>query len=106
MTGTLYYTSAMKMYGLDVCPYGSCLYSNSAGGPFPSNCLEKSFTDFDLTASYQVSQHLQLFANVMNLFNSQPPIDPANYAGVNYNPTYAQSGIVGRFFKIGFTVKY
>ena len=32
-------------------------------------------------------------------------IDPADYAGQNYNPTYAQAGIVGRFFKIGVSYK-
>ena len=106
LTGTLYYTSAMKMYGVDLYPYGTCLYDGSNGGAFPSDCVTKSFTDYDLTGSYQVNDHVQIYANIMNLFNAMPPLDPANYAGVNYNPTYAQSGIVGRFFKIGFTVKY
>ncbi len=36
----------------------------------------------------------------------EPPINPADYAGVNYNPTYAQAGIVGRFFKIGAAYKF
>jgi iron complex outermembrane receptor protein len=29
-----------------------------------------------------------------------------NYAGVNYNPTYNQAGIIGRFFKIGVHAKF
>jgi iron complex outermembrane receptor protein len=40
------------------------------------------------------------------LFDRLPPIDPADYAGINYNPTYAQSGIVGRFFKLGAAYKF
>jgi iron complex outermembrane receptor protein len=43
---------------------------------------------------------------VLNLFDKLPPIDPADYAGVNYNPTYAQAGIVGRFFRLGAAYRF
>jgi iron complex outermembrane receptor protein len=42
---------------------------------------------------------------VRNLFDTKPPLDAADYAGVNYNPTYAQDGIVGRFYSIGVSFK-
>ena len=41
-----------------------------------------------------------------NLFDRKPPFDPIDYAGLNYNPTYAQAGIIGRFFKLGVHVKF
>jgi iron complex outermembrane receptor protein len=40
-------------------------------------------------------------AAIQNLFDIKPPYDPANYAGDNYNPTFSQAGIVGRFFRLG-----
>ena len=48
---------------------------------------------------------LEVFADVLNVFDTNPPLDPINYAGVNYNPTFTQAGIVGRFFKVGVRVK-
>ena len=45
---------------------------------------------------------------MLNLLDALPPINPANYAGggANYNPTYTQSGIVGRFFRVGVHAKF
>jgi iron complex outermembrane receptor protein len=45
-------------------------------------------------------------AGVLNLFDRAPPLNPANYAATNYNPTWAQSGIVGRFYKVGVSVRF
>ena len=36
---------------------------------------------------------------------SKAPIDPANYAANNYNPTYDLAGIIGRFYNVGVKVK-
>jgi iron complex outermembrane recepter protein len=44
--------------------------------------------------------------NVYNILDSLPPIDEINYAGINYNPTYNEAGIIGRAFKVGIHVKY
>jgi iron complex outermembrane receptor protein len=41
----------------------------------------------------------------MNAFDRKAPLDVANYAAVNYNPTYAQDGAIGRFFNLGVKVK-
>ena len=38
---------------------------------------------------------------VIRAFNRDAPFDPSNYAGNNYNPTWAQSGMVGRFYTLG-----
>jgi iron complex outermembrane recepter protein len=101
VTGTLYYTDGFYMYGADVAPYGVCLYPWANG-----TCRVDSFWDFDLTGSYQLTKSIQLFGDIKNLFDTKPPIDPANYAGINYNPTYAQAGIIGRFFEGGIKVKF
>ncbi|MGC1304804.1 MAG: TonB-dependent receptor [Caulobacteraceae bacterium] len=104
LTGTVYYTSGIEETGPDATgdssPITGCLY------PLPTSCKIRSFTDVDLTGSYQLTPKIQIYLNVLNLFDSGPPFDPADYAGVNYNPTYAQQGIVGRYFRIGMHYKY
>ena len=70
--------------------------------PFPKG---GDFWDVNLHASYQITDMVQVFGNVMNVFNRLPPIEPAQYGGVNYNPAAYQAGIVGRFFQIGVHIK-
>ncbi|GLQ99184.1 TonB-dependent receptor [Dyella mobilis] len=109
VTMTARYTSGMLMVSQDVgvLPVpGSCLSTNPDGLPFPNSCWTGSFTDVDLTGSYDINRHVTVTASIFNLFNRLPPFDPANYAGLNYNPGFAQSGIVGRFFNLGVKVKF
>ena len=114
LTGTLYYISPFKETGVDVTGSTSaCLYTTATGAPFPADCTVGATWDFDLTARYKINERLEIYGDVADLFDSKPPIDPADYAGgatpapgMNYNPTYAQADAVGRAFKIGFHVKY
>jgi iron complex outermembrane receptor protein len=107
VTGTFYYTSGMSEIGEDLGFYpGSCEALNTEGQFFPSNCRTGSFTDFDLVGSYAINQHISVTASIMNVFDRKPPFDPANYAAINYNPTYAFAGIVGRFWNVGVKLKF
>ena len=100
LTLTTYYVSGFAQTGVDATgDPNTCL-------SFSVPCHVASFTDFDLTGIYHVNDHLTASFSVLNLFDKLPPIDPADYAGINYNPTYAQSGIVGRFFKLGAAYKF
>jgi iron complex outermembrane receptor protein len=60
----------------------------------------------------KINDKIYAYANIYDLFDTKPPLDPADYAGgpygegSNYNPTYAQTDAIGRAFKIGFHVKY
>jgi iron complex outermembrane receptor protein len=65
-----------------------------------------SFTDTDLTGSYDISKQLQMSFAVQNLFDIKPPLNTPNYGGTNYNPTYTQAGIIGRFFRLGAHFKF
>jgi iron complex outermembrane receptor protein len=105
VSGALYYTSGLNEYGEDIfgpntttLPF--CLY------PLGTNCRMSSFWDFDLTGRYKINTNVEIFGSIKNLFDAGPPVDPADYAGVNYNPTFAQDGIIGRFFSIGVRVAY
>ncbi|WP_266170354.1 TonB-dependent receptor domain-containing protein [Dyella subtropica] len=101
VTGTLYYTSGMKNTALDFHSSGSCISF------LPLSCKVGSFTDFDLTGSYEINDHISITGSVMNVFDKKPPLDQADYAGAgaNYNPTWAQSGLVGRFYNLGVKFK-
>jgi len=107
VTGTLYYTSGFAEIAEDIgVGPGSCLFGNANNTAFlPSNCRVGSFTHFDLTASYAINDRISLTGSIMNAFDREPPFDPADYAAVNYNPTYAFQGIVGRFYNLGVKVK-
>lgn len=103
-TATIYYVSGLFMSAPDVVP--GCFSTNPSGASFPPNCRMPSFTFINLTGVYHYRDHVEFSVAVNNLFDRKPPLDPINYAGINYNPTYAQAGIVGRFFKVGVTVKF
>lgn len=95
-TLTLIYTAGEKNVESDFVGPGGTIY------PFPSG---NAFWDVNIHGSYQITDQVQVFGNVMNLFNTPPPVMPAQYGGVNYNPAAYQAGIVGRFFQIGVHVK-
>jgi iron complex outermembrane recepter protein len=100
LTLTTYYVSGFAETGVDATGNPNVCLS------FSNPCHVASFTDFDLTGIYHINDHLTASFSVLNLFDKLPPIDVADYAGINYNPTYAQAGIVGRFFKLGAAYKF
>lgn len=105
VTGVFYYVDGMWENGVDSNGPGVgpafCLYPNA-----PNNCRMNSFWDLDLTGRYKLNDNMELFGAIKNVFDRKPPVDPADYAAVNYNPTYAQAGIVGRFFSMGVRISY
>jgi iron complex outermembrane receptor protein len=109
VTGTLYYTDGFKEYLVDATGERQC------GGFYPVTtgkfCTMDKFYDFDLTARYHLTDTVDLFGGISNLFDQKAPLDVNNYGagstgvGLNYDPTYAQAGAVGRFFNIGVSFK-
>jgi iron complex outermembrane receptor protein len=100
LTLTTYYTGGFASTAIDYTGSPNiCIYKINY-------CHVASFIDMDLTAIYKVNDHLTTSLTVANLIDRLPPINPADYAGVNYNPTYAQAGIIGRFFKLGIGYKF
>lgn len=75
-------------------------------GGYQQYCEVAHFTDFDLYLRYAVSKNLAVHASVLDLFNSQPPVDITTYGASGnppYNPAMAQAGAIGRFFLLGAT---
>ena len=70
-------------------------------------CTVASFTDVDLYARYEVSDHLQVHASVLNAFNKAPPVDLTTYGSVAaFNPSFHQAGAIGAYFTVGATYKF
>ncbi len=101
MTGTLNYVSGLRSIDESYVGDQTCLY-----GDADFKCHTKDFISFDLTGGYDVTEHTTVYADVLNLFDAGPMFNPANYAAVNWNPTYSQSGAVGRYFRVGVRLKY
>ena len=113
LTAVAYYTSGYKGVAEDITGPGSredCAsagdLSSSQDGSSPTRCHVKRFIDVDLTGSIKVSDRFTFYANVINVFNVRPPFDPAQYSANNYNPAYAQTGITGRFMRLGANFKF
>jgi iron complex outermembrane receptor protein len=114
VTGTLYFVSSFKETGVDATGLPAiCLYANGVtGAAVPAGCNVGETWDFDLTGRYKITDKIEFYGVISDLFDAKPPLNPADYSGgangngLNYNPTYAQALAVGRAFKIGFHVKY
>jgi iron complex outermembrane recepter protein len=71
-----------------------------------SYCEVQHFTDVDLYAQYAFNKNLSVHGSILNVFNTQPPVDLTTYGASGnapYNPAMDQAGAVGRFFMAGAT---
>ena len=116
LTGTAYYTSGYRGTADDYSGPGSAASCGNAigtyrqgastGDPLALQCDVKAFVDVDLTGAVKVTEHVGFTLNVLNVFNVKPPFDPNTYGGNNYNPAWAEAGIVGRYFRVGVNAKF
>jgi iron complex outermembrane receptor protein len=108
LTGTAYYTSGYNGYAPDYAEPANC--DNAIGvasdGATAEQCHVKSFIDVDLTGQVKVTDKFTFYMNVLNLFDAKAPFDPNTYGGTNYNPAFAQAGVLGRMFRAGANFKF
>jgi len=103
------YSNASVDYGGDP---GDCeaslfasVYAYDDGTPY--KCTHSSYLDWDFSASYQVSDNIQLYANIINLFDEKPSFDPAPaYFLYGFNPAWELSGWRGRYFRVGIRLDF
>jgi outer membrane receptor protein involved in Fe transport len=82
--------------GLPVTP-GSAGYSSTNPNSVNENSVPSEWY-VNLAASYDINQHLAVFANVNNLFNQAPPVAPGGN-GYPTNPVYFDT--YGLTWKVG-----
>ena len=110
---TTYYTGSYDLASTDYGGVkGDCAGSVAASvvtysDGTPVKCRGPKFIVTDMTAGYQVNERLNLYVNVLNLFDKKAPFDPsAAYSLYQYNPAWASSGFTGRYFRVGAKVDF
>jgi iron complex outermembrane receptor protein len=105
-TASIYYVSHLYMSTPDITGNYSCFSTATpTGADLPANCTMPSFTYINLNGSYHLTHNIDLFGGIENVMNRGPGFNPINYAATNYNPTYQQEGIVGRYFQMGVHIR-
>jgi iron complex outermembrane recepter protein len=78
--------------------------------PSSTSCNVKHFTTLDLYGRYDVTDHFNLHASVINATNAKAPLDWGTYGGalgeVPWNPSMHLQGAIGAFFTLGATYKF
>ena len=109
-TLTSYYTSGLDPASTDA-PYagtpgdcdasiGQSVLAGTAG--IPLQCRSPRVIYHDLTASFNLTDSITLYGNVLNLFDKKAPVDlAAAYGLYGYNVAWAQQLFIGRYFRIG-----
>jgi iron complex outermembrane receptor protein len=111
ITATGYYTSGYEEGAEDdgntrgVCAVGGS-YAVYRDGATVVTCRVKGFFYMDMGGRIKIQDKFTLYGNVGNVFNAKAPYDPSTYGGSNYNPAWANAGIIGRTFRVGAKVDF
>lgn len=113
LTATAYYTSGYDLASIDYGGIkGDC--EGSIGGSvvaYPSGtpvlCKAKATWNVDLAGDFKVSDRFTLYANILNVFDIKAPFEPSAAYSINqYNPSWAQANILGRYFRMGAKIDF
>ena len=101
LSGVVNYRGAFD----NTVPYSSgtgdeCAAVFADGEPAPRGCEIPSFYSVDLSGTWDLTDHVQLFGSVQNVTDRIAPLDPTTYGALNYNPLDF-SGALGRFYSLG-----
>ena len=65
-------------------------------------CNHDAWIDWDFSATYRYNDKIQVYANVVNVFDQEPQFDPAPaYFLYGFNPAWELDGWRGRYFRVG-----
>ena len=109
LTATANYTSGYELTAEDNgATKGDCLGGAAFGTPAtyidgttPILCRTSPFVDVNFNADFSVTDKLDVYVNVSNAFDKKPPLDPTTYGAYQYNPAWANAGIIGRSISLG-----
>ncbi len=111
LSATTYFVGKIKSVAADDYGTTDCV----AGNPYANGnatiankfCYIKKFIYTDLNASAQVTDQVQIYGNVGNVFDQKNPIAPGSYSSSpNFLTTFHQAGVIGRTFKVGVRFAY
>jgi iron complex outermembrane receptor protein len=111
LSATTYFVGKIKSvaaddYGTTACTDGNP-YANGNGPIANKFCYIKRFIYTDVNATAQLTDQVQLYGNVGNVFDQKNPIAPGSYSSSpNFLTTFHQAGVIGRTFKVGVRFQY
>lgn len=117
LTATAYYTSGYKESAEDATgggTRGDCFGNAAAAGvpavyedgSTPIRCSTRRFIDVDMHAAVKANDKMTFYIDVQNVFNARAPFDPTTYGAYQYNSSWAEAGILGRYYKAGATFSF
>ena len=111
LSATTYFVGKIKQVAADVYTDTSCakgnLYNNGDMAMGEKFCYIKKFVNVDLNGTAQVTDQVQVYANVANLFDEKAPVAPGAYtSNPNYLSAFHYAGLIGRSFKLGVRFQY
>ncbi|MGN6498113.1 MAG: TonB-dependent receptor [Tsuneonella sp.] len=106
LTATANYVSHIKEVAADEGPTHNLSCEDNLYGTGDQFCYIKSFITVDLHAAVNITDDVNFYLDVANLFDAKAPIAPASYSGTNYLPTWHLQGVVGREYKAGINFKF
>ncbi|WP_422051187.1 TonB-dependent receptor plug domain-containing protein [Sphingomonas leidyi] len=117
LTGTVYYTGGYSLGSVDYggnrgtsaadcrANIGHSVVTYQNGNPVL--CKVGAQWNADLSASYRVNDNFMIYVNALNFLDIKPKFDPsAAYSIFNYNPSWAQANVVGRYFRVGTRIDF
>jgi iron complex outermembrane receptor protein len=81
-------------------------YKDCGLSPGITPCDVSHYTTFDLIGSYNLTEKINVYVNIINVTDELPPIDPVTYGANNYNPVQGGEGIIGREYRLGVRLKF
>jgi iron complex outermembrane receptor protein len=111
LSATAYYVGKIKSVAADQRVSTDCATGNqyatgnaALGEQF---CYIKKFVNVDMNGTMQVTDAVQVYGNIGNVFDNEAPVAPGAYASApNYLTTFHYPGLIGRTFKVGVRFTY
>ncbi|MFA5964566.1 MAG: TonB-dependent receptor [Sphingomonas sp.] len=111
ISATAYYTQGYSATAEDQAGAGTAF--NCASGfaaayrdGTPVQCDVAHFINVDMSATYRINDNFTFYLNVLNVFDAKAPLDATTYGGYQYNPAWANAGIIGRSFRAGAKISF
>ena len=104
VTATVNYRGPLQNVAFKNDPAG-CASVYADGNPAPAGCHIPSFMTVDLNARWKLTEKLELYGTIQNLFDKVAPLDPLTYGATSYNPL-DYSGALGLFATAGLRYKF
>jgi len=88
------------------CAKGN-LYNNGDAAMGEKFCYIKKFINVDLNGTAQLTDKVQVYGNIGNVFDEKAPVAPGAYtSNPNYLSAFHFPGLIGRTFKVGVRFQY